>query len=200
MLSLSTSSSATTSTTTSSRKPTSLCRRRASPNLQPIHNWLATTSTSVMTSQLLIKPLGVAANFCFIGRIRAVQLNYTEAHDQLQQAIRRAAPPITAPGFYQTAHKFFVVVELLMGEIPDRRTFRHPVLEKALQPYSEIVQGRLLLSSLVSVLVVLTNSFAPSSRARRLPRPIPDDPRLALSAILLRRNSDAHLAPPTKCN
>jgi hypothetical protein len=185
MLSSSTSSSATTSTTISSRKPTSLCRRRASPNLQPTHNWLATTSTSVITPLLLIKPLGVSANFRSIGRIRAVQLSYTEAHDQLQQAIRRAAPPITAPGFYQTAHKFFVVVELLMGEIPDRRTFRHPVLEKALQPYSEIVQGTLLFSSFVSASVVVTSSFARSSCARRLPCPIPDDPRLALRAIRL---------------
>ena len=94
-----------------------------------------------MISPLLIKLLGKSANFCSVGRIRAVQLNYTEAHDQLQQAIRRAAPPTTAPGFYQTVHKFFVVVELLMGEIPDRQTFRHPVLEQALQAYSEIVQG-----------------------------------------------------------
>ena len=153
-----------------------------------------------MIAPLLIKPLDISANFCSIGRIRAVQLNYTEAHDQLQQAIRRAAPPITAPGFYQTVHKFFVVVELLMGEIPDRQTFRHPVLEQALQPYSEIVQGTLLLSSLVSVSVVLTNCFASSSCARRLPRSIPDDPRLELRAIRLRRNSDAYLTPPTKCN
>ena len=89
-------------------------------------------------------PLGGPADIRPTGRIRTVQLNYTEAHGLLQQAIRRAPPPITAPGFYQTAHKFFVVVELLMGEIPDRQTFRHPVLEKALQPYSEIVQGTLL--------------------------------------------------------
>lgn len=77
----------------------------------------------------------------YLGRIRVVQLNYTEAHTNLQQAIRRAPPPKTAPGFYQIVHKYFVVVELLMGDIPDRRLFRHVVLEKALNAYYDIIKG-----------------------------------------------------------
>ncbi len=120
----------------------------------------------------------------YVGRIRAVQLDYTQAHVHLQQAIRRApqaslpqessAPgsegaaaagaaaksaaadkkeagskkesnPVgqsqTAAGFLQTAYKFLVVVELLMGEIPERSIFRTPVLRKALAPYMEIVQA-----------------------------------------------------------
>ena len=77
----------------------------------------------------------------FLGRIKVVQLNYTAAHTNLQQAIRRAPPAKTAPGFYQAVHKLFVVVELLMGDIPDRSTFRHPVLQKALQAYFDIVKG-----------------------------------------------------------
>ena len=62
----------------------------------------------------------------------------------LQQAIRRAPPPTTAPGFYQAVHKLSVVVELLMGDIPERGLFRHPVLEKALTAYFEIVKGACL--------------------------------------------------------
>jgi len=77
----------------------------------------------------------------YIGRIKAVQLNYTAAHTNLQQAIRRAPPATTAPGFYQAVHKLSVIVELLMGDIPERSTFRHPVLEKALQAYFEIVKA-----------------------------------------------------------
>lgn len=77
----------------------------------------------------------------YLGRIKAVQLNYSEAHTNLQQAIRRAPQPKTAPGFYQAVHKFFIVVELLMGEIPERSLFRHPVLEKALKAYFDIVKG-----------------------------------------------------------
>ncbi|OAX39807.1 PCI-domain-containing protein [Rhizopogon vinicolor AM-OR11-026] len=77
----------------------------------------------------------------FLGRIKAVQLNYTAAHTNLQQAIRRAPTAKTAPGFYQAVHKLFVIVELLMGDIPDRGLFRHPVLEKALGAYFDIVKA-----------------------------------------------------------
>ncbi|KAI0918573.1 hypothetical protein AcW1_009573 [Taiwanofungus camphoratus] len=77
----------------------------------------------------------------YLGRIKAVQLNYTAAHTNLQQAIRRAPPAKTAPGFYQAVHKLSVVVELLMGDIPERSLFRHPVLEKALSGYFEIVKA-----------------------------------------------------------
>ncbi|KAG6330713.1 hypothetical protein ID866_8376 [Astraeus odoratus] len=77
----------------------------------------------------------------FLGRIKAVQLNYSAAHTNLQQAIRRAPSAKTAPGFYQAVHKLFVVVEMLMGDIPDRSIFRRPVLEKALGAYFDIVKA-----------------------------------------------------------
>ncbi|TFK26631.1 diphenol oxidase-A2 [Coprinopsis marcescibilis] len=77
----------------------------------------------------------------YLGRIKAVQLDYSDAHANLQQAIRRAPPGKIAPGFYQAVHKYFVVVELLMGDIPDRALFRHPVLEKALSAYFDIVKA-----------------------------------------------------------
>lgn len=117
----------------------------------------------------------------YVGRIRAVQLNYTEAHTHLQQAIRRAPQATSAKeekpkaevkkdgektvaeeqdvqallqdelakadkttpgaGFLQTAYKFLVVVELLMGDIPERSIFRMEILKKALSPYMEIVQA-----------------------------------------------------------
>lgn len=82
-----------------------------------------------------------ARYYYYLGRIKAVQLNYTAAHTDLQQAIRRAPPPKVAPGFYQAVHKLVIVVELLMGDIPQRSVFRHPVLEKALTGYFEIVKG-----------------------------------------------------------
>jgi 26S proteasome regulatory subunit N3 len=40
-------------------------------------------------------------------------------------------------------HKLFVVVELLMGDIPERSLFRHSVLEKSLSAYFDVVKGRL---------------------------------------------------------
>ncbi|KAF8137522.1 PCI domain-containing protein [Boletus edulis] len=57
----------------------------------------------------------------YLGRIKAVQLNYSAAHTNLQQAIRRAPPAKVAPGFYQAVHKLFVV--------------------KALQAYFDIVKA-----------------------------------------------------------
>ncbi|KAL5481023.1 RPN3 [Sanghuangporus weigelae] len=77
----------------------------------------------------------------YLGRIKAVQLNYSDAHTNLQQAIRRAPAAKAAPGFFQAVHKFFVVVELLMGDIPERSLFRHPVLVNALAGYFEIVRS-----------------------------------------------------------
>ncbi|WFD29561.1 26S proteasome non-ATPase regulatory subunit [Malassezia sp. CBS 17886] len=97
----------------------------------------------------------------YVGRIRAVQLNYSDAHAHLQQAIRRApqqgllapsgarkdasaagSPPApVAAGFLQTAHKFLLIVELLMGDVPDRAVFRTPVLRRALASYLPIVQA-----------------------------------------------------------
>lgn len=53
-------------------------------------------------------PEGTAGNaqlaryYYYVGRIRAIQLNYTEAHSNLQQAIRRAPDAKVAPGFLQT--------------------------------------------------------------------------------------------------
>ncbi|WFD35545.1 26S proteasome non-ATPase regulatory subunit [Malassezia cuniculi] len=105
----------------------------------------------------------------YVGRIRAVQLNYSDAHVHLQQAIRRApqqaqqqpqqahtATSAAAPkkddkaatparpvagGFLQAAYKLLVIVELLMGDLPDRAIFRLPVLRRALAPYLQIVQA-----------------------------------------------------------
>ena len=77
----------------------------------------------------------------YLGRIRAIQLNYTESHTHLQHAIRRAPTETLAPGFVQTVYKYFVVVELLMGDIPERSVFRRPVLRRALAPYFQLVQG-----------------------------------------------------------
>ncbi|WFD18245.1 26S proteasome non-ATPase regulatory subunit [Malassezia caprae] len=94
----------------------------------------------------------------YVGRIRAVQLNYSDAHTCLQQAIRRApqqgllaqrtpgaenaqASKPLASGFLQTAHKLLIIVELLMGDLPERALFRIPMLRHALASYLPIVQA-----------------------------------------------------------
>ncbi|KAL8713974.1 MAG: hypothetical protein Q9220_002120 [cf. Caloplaca sp. 1 TL-2023] len=82
----------------------------------------------------------IARYMYYLGRIRAIQLSYTEAHEHLIGATRKAPSTPSAGGFYQAASKLLVVVELLMGDIPDRAIFRQSSLEHAMQPYLSLVQ------------------------------------------------------------
>ncbi|TPX37409.1 hypothetical protein SmJEL517_g00465 [Synchytrium microbalum] len=75
------------------------------------------------------------------GRIKAIQLDYTEANRSLQQAIRKAPQTSAAAGFQQAVNKLAIIVQLLTGDIPERSIFRQPMLRKALLPYFEITQA-----------------------------------------------------------
>ncbi|KAL2365405.1 hypothetical protein RJZ56_001649 [Blastomyces dermatitidis] len=83
----------------------------------------------------------IARYLYYLGRIRAIQLQYTEAHEHLIGATRKSPSSHTAGGFYQAASKLLVVVELLMGDIPDRAIFRQPNIERAMHPYFLLVQA-----------------------------------------------------------
>jgi len=76
----------------------------------------------------------------YLGRIKAIQLSYSDAHKNLLQALRKA-PQHTAVGFKQTVQKFAITVELLLGEIPDKAIFRQPSMRKTLQPYFQLTQA-----------------------------------------------------------
>nr|CAG4643837.1 EOG090X03QW [Lepidurus arcticus] len=69
-----------------------------------------------------------------LGRIKAMQLEYSQAHTHLVQALRKA-PQHTA------VQKLAVTVELLLGDIPERNTFRHPTVRRALIPYFQLTQA-----------------------------------------------------------
>ncbi|RHZ70257.1 hypothetical protein Glove_273g12 [Diversispora epigaea] len=77
----------------------------------------------------------------YLGRIKAIQLDYTVSHTHLLQAIRKASQNVTTAGFQQAVYKLSIIVQLLMGEIPERSIFRQPVLRKPLVPYLHIVQA-----------------------------------------------------------
>ncbi|KAE8148539.1 terpenoid synthase [Aspergillus avenaceus] len=83
----------------------------------------------------------IARYLYYLGRIRAIQLQYTDAHGHLIGATRKSPSSHCARGFYQASHKLLVVVELLMGDIPDRAIFRQPALERAMHPYFLLVQA-----------------------------------------------------------
>jgi len=72
----------------------------------------------------------------YIGQIKAVQLEYSDSHSKLMQAIRKAPQAASvALGFKLAATKLAVIVELLMGGIPDRATFMQKELKEQLRPY-----------------------------------------------------------------
>ncbi|KAJ2239547.1 26S proteasome non-ATPase regulatory subunit, partial [Coemansia sp. RSA 454] len=77
----------------------------------------------------------------YLGYIEAIQLNYSQAQTHLLEATRKAPSNAATAGFQQTVHKIYVIVELLMGNIPERSLFRVPTLKKPLLPYLELVQA-----------------------------------------------------------
>lgn len=72
----------------------------------------------------------------YLGRIRTIQLEYSEAKDCLQQAVRKG--PQSAHGFRITVSKWLILVRLLLGEIPERSEFAQLGLFVALQPYFQL--------------------------------------------------------------
>jgi 26S proteasome regulatory subunit N3 len=76
-------------------------------------------------------------NLYYKGLIHAVQLDYTDAYAALNQASRKAPP--TARCFQAKVTKWIVVVQLLMGEIPERTTFTAKDAAAGLEPYHDLV-------------------------------------------------------------
>lgn len=76
----------------------------------------------------------------YLGRIKAARLEYSDAHKHLTQAMRKA-PQHAAIGFRQTVQKLIVVVELLLGDIPERQIFRQTSLRRSLAPYFQLTQA-----------------------------------------------------------
>jgi 26S proteasome regulatory subunit N3 len=113
-----------------------------------LRNYLSTSHISQADLLISHNPFPVAASnnqiaryLYYLGRIRAIQLQYTEAHSHLIGATRKSPASPVARGFYQASHKLLVVVELLMGDIPDRAVFRQPALEQAMHPYLLLSQA-----------------------------------------------------------
>uniref|UniRef100_U5EZB6 Probable 26S proteasome non-ATPase regulatory subunit 3 n=1 Tax=Corethrella appendiculata TaxID=1370023 RepID=U5EZB6_9DIPT len=76
----------------------------------------------------------------YLGRIKGAKLEYSVAHKHLVQALRKA-PQHAAIGFRQTVQKLVIVVELLLGDIPERQVFRQAALRRSLAPYFQLTQA-----------------------------------------------------------
>ena len=94
-------------------------------------------------SQDGLSRVGVEPQFCrylyYTGRIQAPQLDYTDAHTKLMQS-QRKAPATTAVGFRVEIQKLAVLVQLLMGEVPDRSSFEG-FKGRALEPYLQLTRA-----------------------------------------------------------
>ncbi|KAK4803948.1 hypothetical protein SAY86_003765 [Trapa natans] len=75
----------------------------------------------------------------YLGMIRTIQLEYTDAKESLLQAARKA--PVAARGFRIQCNKWAIIVRLLLGEIPERTVFMQKGMEKALSPYFELTNA-----------------------------------------------------------
>ena len=54
----------------------------------------------------------------YIGKIEAIQMNYSDSYAHLSSSFRKA-PEKTGQGFKNLVNKYLILVQLLMGEIPD---------------------------------------------------------------------------------
>lgn len=58
----------------------------------------------------------------YFGKIQAVQLDYSDAYQKLMQCTRKQTDQIGL-GFRTIVHKLVIIVQLLMGEVPERKIF-----------------------------------------------------------------------------
>lgn len=113
----------------------------------PVDAWLFPLDTNILsifgTNYFLLQ-------FCrylfYLGKIRTIQLEYTDAKESLLQAARKA--PVAALGFRVQCNKWAIIVRLLLGEIPERTVFMQKGMEKALRPYFELTNVSLHFSNL----------------------------------------------------
>jgi 26S proteasome regulatory subunit N3 len=75
----------------------------------------------------------------YLGKMQAIQLDYSDSYGNLTRALRKA-PQNTGLGFRTTATKLSIIVQLLMGEVPDRSIFSNKEMRTTLGPYLTLTQ------------------------------------------------------------
>ncbi len=77
----------------------------------------------------------------YMARIDAVQTDYEKAREHLILSIRKAPHVDASLGLLQSANKLLVIVQLLLGDLPERSLFSQSKLSRPLQPYFELCQA-----------------------------------------------------------
>ena len=115
--------------------------------------------TLILSCNRVIQPslhVSLVVQLClylyYLGKIRTIQLEYTDAKECLLQAARKA--PASARGFRIQCTKWAVIVRLLLGEIPERTTFMQPGMRKALRPYFELTNVSISTNLLCAICIL----------------------------------------------
>lgn len=84
----------------------------------------------------------LARYYYYLAKINAIQLDYSSANEYVIAAIRKSPQTQLANGFVQAATKLSIVIELLMGDIPELKVFRNKQLsEKLYEPYYYVTKA-----------------------------------------------------------
>lgn len=76
----------------------------------------------------------------YLGRINAIQMNYSEAFKNLTNSLRKA-PEKTAEGFKIIVQKLLIIVEMLMGDVPDLSSFYSCNFASSLISYLDLIKA-----------------------------------------------------------
>jgi 26S proteasome regulatory subunit N3 len=76
----------------------------------------------------------------YMGRIQAIQLEYADSYKRLMWAARKS-PQDTGLGFQRVVIKLTIIVQLLLGEIPERSVFNNESHRLSLLPYLELTKA-----------------------------------------------------------
>lgn len=80
-----------------------------------------------------------ARYYYYLSRINTIQLDYSQAHECVVAAIRKAPQTQLATGFLQAATKLNIIIELLMGDIPELKVFK--ASSGNLEPYFQVTKA-----------------------------------------------------------
>lgn len=80
-----------------------------------------------------------ARYYYYMARVNVVQLDYSTAHECVIAAIRKAPQTKWARGFVQEATKLKIIIELLMGDIPELKVFKEA--KGSLEPYFQVCKA-----------------------------------------------------------
>lgn len=80
-----------------------------------------------------------ARYYYYLSRINTIQLDYSQAHECVVAAIRKAPQTQLAAGFLQAATRLNIIIELLMGDIPELKVFKST--SGNLEPYLQVTKA-----------------------------------------------------------